>query len=150
MESVAYPLPSPILKTIYYNICSDRSSISESENDTNILVPSTSRQIRPRRRAIYKILHRTVAGLDPTGIQREWKQPEGYTIPYGCLLPKNTEGLLLSGRNISGTHLAHSNFRVMPICAGIAAAAGAAAALAVQRGVGPRRVPIGEIQAALG
>ena len=86
------------------------------------------------------------AGLDPTGVQKEWKQPQGYTIPYGCLLPKNTEGLLLSGRNISGTHLAHSNFRVMPICAGIGAAAGAAAALAVKHGVGLRGVKIGELQ----
>ena len=86
------------------------------------------------------------AGLDPTGVQREWSQPEGYTIPYGCLLPKRAEGLLLSGRNISGTHLAHSNYRVMPICAGIGAAAGAAAALAVKRGVALRDVPLRERQ----
>lgn len=86
------------------------------------------------------------AGLDPTGVQQEWSQPEGYTIPYGCLVPKGLEGLLLSGRNISGTHLAHSNFRVMPICAGIGAAAGAAAAIAAKRGVGTRGVDISEIQ----
>ncbi len=91
----------------------------------------------------------TGAGLDPTGVQHEWKQPEGYTIPYGCLIPKNTEGLLLSGRNISGTHLAHSNYRVMPICAGIGAAAGAAAALAVKHGTGLREINICELQAEL-
>ena len=88
----------------------------------------------------------TGSGLDPTGVQREWNQPKGYTIPYGCLVPKNTEGLLLSGRNISGTHLAHSNFRVMPICAGIGAAAGAAAALAVKYSVGLRELNIIELQ----
>ncbi len=88
----------------------------------------------------------TGAGLDPTGVQHEWKQPAGYTIPYGCLIPKQTEGLLLSGRNISGTHLAHSNFRVMPICAGIGAAAGAAAALAVKKGVGLRNVDVRDLQ----
>ena len=88
----------------------------------------------------------TGAGLDPTGVQHEWKQPAGYTIPYGCLIPKQTEGLLLSGRNISGTHLAHSNYRVMPICAGLGAAAGAAAALAVEKGVGLRDVPVRELQ----
>ncbi len=91
----------------------------------------------------------TGAGLDPTGIQHEWKQPAGYTIPYGCLIPRNTEGLLLSGRNISGTHIAHSNFRVMPICAGIGAAAGAAAALAVKNRVGLRDVDVRKIQQAL-
>lgn len=89
------------------------------------------------------------SGLDSTGVQKEWKQPEGYTIPYGCLIPKNTEGLLLSGRNISGTHLAHSNFRVMPICAATGAAAGAAAALAVKHGLGLREVNIRELQALL-
>ena len=88
----------------------------------------------------------TGAGLDPTGVQHEWKQPAGYTIPYGCLIPKGTEGLLLSGRNISGTHLAHSNFRVMPICAGIRAAAGAAAALAVRENIGLRDVEVRRMQ----
>ena len=91
----------------------------------------------------------TGAGLDPTGIQHEWKQPAGYTIPYGCLIPRGMEGLLLSGRNISGTHIAHSNFRVMPICAGIGAAAGAAAALAVKNRVGLRDVDVRKIQQAL-
>ena len=29
---------------------------------------------------------------------------------------ERVDGLILSGRNISGTHIAHSNYRVMPIC----------------------------------
>ncbi len=86
------------------------------------------------------------AGLDPTGVQHKWQQPKGYTIPYGCLVPKSVDGLLLSGRNISGTHIAHSNYRVMPICAGIGAAAGAAAAVAVKKGVEPRFVKAEELQ----
>ncbi len=73
----------------------------------------------------------TGAGLDKTGVQKHFKQDKGYTIPYRCLLPEGKENLLLCGRNISGTHIAHSNFRVMPICVGIGEAAGAAAAAAV-------------------
>ncbi len=69
----------------------------------------------------------TGAGLDKTGVQKHFKQTKGYTIPYRCLLPEVKENLLLCGRNISGTHMAHSNFRVMPICVGIGEAAGAAA-----------------------
>ena len=88
----------------------------------------------------------TGAGLDKTGIQHKWTQPSGYTIPYGCLVPEKIDGLLLSGRNISGTHIAHSNYRVMPICVGIGAAAGAAAALAVKRGVQPRDIKASELQ----
>ena len=69
------------------------------------------------------------AGLDKTGVQKHFKQKKGYTIPYRCLLPEAKENLLLCGRNISGTHMAHSNFRVMPICVGIGEAAGAAASI---------------------
>ncbi len=71
------------------------------------------------------------ASLDRTGVQKHFGQANGYTIPYGCLVPEKLGGLLLSGRNISGTHMAHSNFRAMPICAGIGEACGAAAAIAV-------------------
>ena len=71
----------------------------------------------------------TGAGLDKTGVQKNFTQNTGYTIPYGCLLPEAKENLLLCGRNISGTHMAHSNFRVMPICVGIGEAAGTAAAI---------------------
>ena len=91
----------------------------------------------------------TGAGLDKTGVQHKWNQPKGYTIPYGCLLPEGVEGLLLSGRNISGTHMAHSNYRAMPICVGIGEAAGVAAALAVKKGVTPREITAAEIQAEL-
>jgi len=48
------------------------------------------------------------------------------------MVPETVDGLLLSGRNISGTHMAHSNYRAMPICVGIGEACGAAAALAVR------------------
>ena len=72
----------------------------------------------------------TGAGLDKTGVQKHFKQTKGYTIPYRCLIPEKKENLLLCGRNISGTHMAHSNFRVMPICVGIGEAAGAAAYIA--------------------
>lgn len=72
------------------------------------------------------------AGLDKTGVQKYFSQKNGYTIPYRCLIPEVKENLLLCGRNISGTHMAHSNFRVMPICVGIGEAAGAAAAIAVK------------------
>lgn len=88
----------------------------------------------------------TGSGLDKTGVQHKWSQPKGYTIPYGCLLPDGVEGLLLAGRNISGTHLAHSNYRVMPICVGVGEAAGIAAALAVQNDWDVRNVPVEMIQ----
>ena len=62
----------------------------------------------------------------------------------------NGENLLLCGRNISGTHMAHSNFRVMPICVGIGEAAGAAAALAVRQNCAPSRISATQIREAVG
>ena len=89
------------------------------------------------------------AGLDKTGCQHNFTQSNGYTIPYGCLIPEKIDGLLLSGRNISGTHMAHSNFRAMPICVGIGEACGIAAAIAAGSGRQPRNVDPAEIREAL-
>ena len=92
----------------------------------------------------------TGASLDKTGVQRGWKQNKDYTIPYGCLLPKNVEGLLLSGRNISGSHLAHSNFRIMSVCIALGEAAGVAAALSVKQNKRLIDVDVKEIQDIVG
>ena len=86
------------------------------------------------------------AGLDANGSQKHFEQSLGYTIPYGCMVPEKIDGLLLSGRNISGTHVAHSNFRAMPICSGIGEADGIAAAIAVKNGQEVRDVSPKEIQ----
>lgn len=91
----------------------------------------------------------TGSGLDPTGSQKGFTQTKGYTIPYGCLVPAKVGGLLLAGRNISGTHLAHSNYRVMPICANMGQAAGIAAALCARGSLEPRDLPVAELQALL-
>ena len=88
----------------------------------------------------------TGAGLDETGCQKHFKQQMGYTIPYRCLVPEKIDGLLLAGRNISGTHMAHSNYRVMPICMNMGQAAGIAAALCAEKDILPRELDAKLIQ----
>lgn len=85
-------------------------------------------------------------GLDDTGVQKEFKQERGYTIPYGCLVPQKVDNLLLAGRDISGTHMAHSNFRVMPICANMGQAAGVAASLCIKENIPPRALDVKKLQ----
>jgi hypothetical protein len=104
------------------------------------------------RRAFFNfdVHNMTGASIDKTGVQKNWTQRRTYTIPYGCLLPKKVEGLLLSGRNISGSHLAHSNFRIMSVCMALGEAAGVAAALAVKEGISLKDVDVKEIQAVVG
>jgi hypothetical protein len=61
-------------------------------------------------------------------------------------MPKDTEGLIVAGRCISGTHEALSAYRVMPIVMASGQAAGVTAALAANRNAQPRQVPVREIQ----
>ncbi len=95
-------------------------------------------------------IHNTVgSGLDANGAQKEFPDIDGYTIPYRCLVPEKIDGLLLAGRNISGTHVAHSNYRVMPICLAMGEGAGIAAMLCCQKHCQPRQIHAKEIQAFL-
>ncbi|MCK9477925.1 MAG: FAD-dependent oxidoreductase [Firmicutes bacterium] len=55
-----------------------------------------------------------------------------YDIPYRCLVPQGVEGLLVSGRAISATHVAMSSSRVIPTCFALGQAAGIAAAISVE------------------
>lgn len=69
-----------------------------------------------------------------------------YDIPLRCLVPRDVRGLLVAGRCISGTHEAHSSYRVMPVSMATGQAAGVCAALAARSGRGPREVPATEVQ----
>lgn len=94
----------------------------------------------------FDVHNMTGASLDATGMQAKFPRDTKYTIPYRCLLPEKVHGLLLTGRNISGTHMAHSNYRVMPMCVALGEGAGIAAGLAVQKGIDIRNVDAVEIQ----
>jgi hypothetical protein len=86
------------------------------------------------------------SGLDKNGVQKHFVQKEGYTIPYGCFVPKKIDNLLLAGRNISGTHKAHSSYRVMPICVNMGQSAGIAASICVKENIIPRNLDVKKLQ----
>jgi hypothetical protein len=71
---------------------------------------------------------------------------EAYDIPLRCLLPRDVEDVLVAGRCISGTHEAHSSYRVMPVSMATGQAAGVCAALAARLGKSPRAVPVSDVQ----
>jgi hypothetical protein len=60
-----------------------------------------------------------------------------YEIPYGCVVARDVENLLIGGRPISVDHAIHSSMRVMPPACTVGQGAGMGAALAAQRGCGP-------------
>ena len=74
---------------------------------------------------------------------------EFYEIPLRCLLPQRLDRLVVAGRCISGTHEAHSSYRVMPIAMATGQAAGVCAALAARGGKAARDVPARDVQAEL-
>ncbi len=71
------------------------------------------------------------------------------TVPLRALVPQGSRHLLVAGRSVSSDRLANSALRVQASCMGMGQAAGAAAALAVQRGCSPLEVPLDDLHALL-
>ena len=71
---------------------------------------------------------------------------DAYDIPLRCLLPQRLEDVVVAGRCISGTHEAHSSYRVMPISMATGHAAGICAALAALTRRATREVPSVDVQ----
>ena len=89
---------------------------------------------------------------NPTGtgtVLKRLPPGEAYDIPLRCLMPQDAEGLVVAGRCISGTHEAHSSYRVMPIVMATGQAAGVTAALAARQAVRPRGIAPRDVQAEL-
>jgi hypothetical protein len=68
-----------------------------------------------------------------------------YTSPYGVMLPKTVEQLLVPVA-VSATHVAFSSLRMDPTWMALGQAAGIAAAVAVKKNMTPREAPVEEIQ----
>jgi len=70
---------------------------------------------------------------------------KAYGIPYGCLVSKDIDNLMFSGRCISMDAVVLSSARVMPTCMAIGEAAGVGAAVAVNKGVKPAEVDASDV-----
>jgi hypothetical protein len=77
---------------------------------------------------------------------RRLPRGQSYDIPLRCLFPQGLDRILVAGRCISGDHVAHSSYRVMPISMATGQAAGVCAALASSQGMRPRDVPVSAVQ----
>ena len=68
------------------------------------------------------------------------------SVPYGCLVPRTIDGLLVAGRHVSSDAASHTFLREIPQCWLTGHAAGVAAGVATRHDVAPRAVPIAEVQ----
>lgn len=72
-----------------------------------------------------------------------------YDVPYRCLVPIKTDGLLMAGRCLSATREAVGSARMGAQCMAYGQAAGTAAAIAAAENVLPREVDITALRRAL-
>ena len=97
-------------------------------------------------------VHYPVDIHNPIGAGVDWRElPPGewYEIPFGCLVARDNNNLLVASRCISADHIMHSSLRIMPVVCSIGSAAGVAAANCVQRNCLPREIDGKEIRAKL-
>lgn len=87
-----------------------------------------------------------------SGADTRWEYlPDGatYDIPFGSLLPRGVEGLIVAGRCLSASHDAHASVRSMGQCMAMGQAAGVAAAQAADSSKTPRSIDIHRLQVEL-
>jgi len=72
-----------------------------------------------------------------------------FQVPYGIMVPKNVENLLVAGRSVAGDKISHAATRNMMCCAVTGQGAGVAAAVSVKDNVESSAVDIKKVQQAL-
>lgn len=83
------------------------------------------------------------------GVDTAWAYlPEGQCvgIPWGTLIPKDSENLLVAGRCFSATHDAHASVRSMAQCMAMGQAVGEAAAIMAARRISPQELSVNLLQ----
>lgn len=74
---------------------------------------------------------------------------EWYGIPWGCLVVRGFDNLLVAGRNLSAEHAAQASARVAGPCMAMGEAAGMAAAMSLAADARVRQVELAALQSAL-
>ena len=87
-------------------------------------------------------------GLDSKGEVFQ-KTTNYFTMPYRSFVPLGVDSLYIVGRSISGTHMAHSAYRIMPICVNMGQGVGTSAAYCVKNNLEPKDVDVKNVQTLL-
>ena len=75
--------------------------------------------------------------------EKKWHE---YEVPYGAMVPKKIDHLLVAGRCYSATHGGLGLAKSVPVMMALGQAAGCAAALSIASGVTPRALDVNELQ----
>ncbi len=123
----------PAFRDAYISLIADQLGITESRRLQGEYVMSRDDLDRPFDDTVARTGHWT-------------KYESVYNIPYRSLLPKGLSNLLVAGRCISVDHRVHHATKEIPPCMATGEAAGTAAAMAVQDGVGVKEVDVPRLQ----
>lgn len=88
------------------------------------------------------------AGLEDENVFRD-QMKSGHAFPYRAFLPVGIEGLLVSGRCASATHLGQAAGKSIGNVMDLGQAAGVAAALCIKQNITPRQVDVKQVQKTL-
>lgn len=69
-----------------------------------------------------------------------------FQVPYGCMVPKGVDNLLVAGRCVSGDKTSHAAMRNMMACTVTGQGAGVAAAISLQQNCSTSNVDISSVQ----
>ena len=87
-------------------------------------------------------VHPVSESKDSTGASYQWgRKSKPYDIPVRAMIPRDVEGLLVTGRCISGDFIAHSSYRVNANAVMLGQSAGYVAARAAQTGKAFKDIP---------
>ena len=92
----------------------------------------------------YIDLHSQEIGCEVTFLENNEMIPK---VPFRALIPKDSRRITVAGRNVSAKRVAFAGIRAQCTCMAMGQAMGAAAALAVQRGVASRDISSQDIVA---
>jgi FAD dependent oxidoreductase len=70
-----------------------------------------------------------------------------FSIPAGCLIPRDVDDLLIADKAISVSNIVNGASRLQPVILQVGQAAGVMAALCVEQDVSPKQLKVREIQA---
>jgi len=85
----------------------------------------------------------------PNAPEIDFPKVPSFSIPFGALIPKETDGLIVADKPVSVSNIVNGSTRLQPAVLQIGQAAGIIAAYAVQRNQRPAEVNIREVQQTL-
>ncbi len=86
---------------------------------------------------------------DPDNPHSIFPAVHAFSVPYGALIPRDVDGIIVAEKSISVSGLVNGTTRLQPVVMQIGQAAGAAAALCISLGIQPRQLNVRILQSTL-